>query len=100
MSKTFLCQTNFLSTVISVMETSVNNSDDLLRMLSMFLVGLIVKEENPEEIFAYKNGLVLNRAIEWISNFKNEQLYIASAVIIANYLRNGMSKIEITKHFL
>ena len=89
MSKVYLCQTNFLFTVIDVIEKSVNNSDDLLRSLCLFIVSLIVKEEKPEAIFAYKDNLVLNKAIDWLCEFKHEQLYIASAVIIANYLRSG-----------
>lgn len=93
MSKSYLCQTNFIEKAIELMENNyMNNSDDLLRCLSLFLVSMIVKEEKPDELFAYKDQLLLNKAINWIcEDLKNEQLYIASAVIIANYLRSDDS---------
>lgn len=91
LSKVYLCQTDFLIKVIEVMENSLNNSDDLLRHCSLFLVSLIVKEEKPDDMFAYKDGLILYKAIDWLCLFENDQLYIASAVIIANYLRSDES---------
>ena len=92
MSKHFLCQTDFLDKVVEVMENHLNNSDDLLRNLGLFIVSLIVKEDKCDEIFEYKENFILNKAIDWLVGFKNEQLYIVSAVIIANYLRSGNLK--------
>jgi hypothetical protein len=46
-------------------------------------------DDQIDEIFEYKSNLILNKAIDWLVNFKSEQFYIASAVIIANYLRSG-----------
>ncbi len=48
------------------------------------------KDENVDSIYEYKNHLLLDKAIDWLdSQDGNHQLYVASAVIIANYLRGG-----------
>ena len=49
-------------------------------------------DDKVDLIFEYKNNLVLNRGLDWLIKFDNEQLYVTSAVIIANYMRSG--KIE------
>ena len=41
-------------------------------------------------VFEYKNNLVLNKGIEWLDKYQNDQLFVTSAVIIANYMRSGM----------
>lgn len=33
--------------------------------------------------------MILNRSIEWLSKFGSEELYVTSAVLMANYMRNG-----------
>ena len=68
----------------------------------MFYIKKIIKlykniDDQIDEIFEYKNNLILNKAIDWLVNFKSEQFYIASAVIIANYLRSG--KLKLKKYF-
>ena len=91
MSKVFLCQTDFIVRVVELMENkTTNNSDVLLRQMSLFLVSLVVKEEDPSALFSYKDMFILKKAIDWLCDeYRNEQLYVASAVVIANYLRNG-----------
>lgn len=93
MSKVYLCQTDFIVKTVELMESQdTNNSDVLLRQMSLFLVSLIVKEEDPSAIYAYKNQFILNKAIDWLCDeYRNDQLYVASAVIIANFLRSDES---------
>ena len=81
-------QTDFLVKLINALEASSTNLN-LSRHISLFLVSLVVKDEKIDEIFTYKDNLILNKAIDWLINFKVEQFYIASSVIIANYLRSG-----------
>ena len=92
MSRVYICESGVLSVVVEAMEKVAREREsvqELLRSLSMFLVGLIVNDETPEAIFNYKDGVVVNKAVEWLTEFNSEQLHIASAVIIANYLRSG-----------
>jgi len=87
-----MCESGVLSVVVEAMEKMAGegeSANEQLRNLGMFLVGLIVNDEKPDAIFAYGDGLVINKAVEWLSRFDSEQLHIASAVIIANYLRSG-----------
>jgi len=92
MSRVYVSESGVLSVVVEAMEKVAEEGEanlNLLRSLSMFLVSLIVNDEKPDSIFAYSDSLIVNKAIQWITEFNSDQLHIASAVIIANYLRSG-----------
>jgi len=87
MSKTFLCQTNFLQILINLVEQNQTNKE-FMRNAGLFVVNLLVKDENVEKVFEYQDNLLLNKAIDWLTEFDNEQLHVTSAVILANYMTN------------
>ena len=61
------------------------------KILSLNDVSILffLKDDKIDEIFDYKNNLLLTKAIEWLESFKTENLFVSAAVIIANYLRSG-----------
>ncbi|CAF0705142.1 unnamed protein product [Brachionus calyciflorus] len=96
-SKEFLCETDFLELVISYIEDNVED-EELLRSFGGFITNLLVNDDNIDIIFKYRNNLILEKATEWLDKFENEQLYLSSAVIIANYMRNDEKTLELIKH--
>lgn len=101
-SKELLCMTNFLETAIDFIEKNTSN-DDLLRNFGGFLTNLLANNDNTDIIYKYRNNFILDKAIEWFENFQNEQLYLASTIIIANYMQNGkysLKQIDIIKFLL
>lgn len=62
---------------------------DLLRNFGGFLTNLLATDDNIDMIYQYKDNFILDKAIEWFEKFQSEQLYLAAAVVIANYMRNG-----------
>ncbi len=86
-SKEFLCQTSLLDLLISSIEKKLDD-EDFMRASCLFLVNLLVKDQ-VDVVFEHGNGLLINKALQWLADFNNDQLYVASAVIIANYMRSG-----------
>lgn len=91
--KEYLCQTNFLELVIEYVEKNLQD-EELMRYFGLFLTNLLVKDENVEIMFEYKNNLILTKAINWLNQTKSEQLYVTSAVVIANFMRSGKIKLR------
>jgi hypothetical protein len=94
MSKTYLCQTDFLKNLIKLMETSIDNNE-LLRHSGLFIATLLVNggDKESDEIFNYESNLILNKSIQWLNDpvySKKDQLIVTSSVIIANYTTNGI----------
>jgi hypothetical protein len=85
-----LLQTDFIAKLINLIEINLDKTD-LIRHCCLHLVSLIIGVENVDEIFKYKNNLLLDKAIEWLEPNCNQQLHVASAVIIAHYLRAGFN---------
>lgn len=87
MSKSFLCQTDFLSDLIELIEQN-QSKKEFMRSAGLFVVNLLVKDEKVEKVFEYRDNLLLNKAIDWLKESHNEQLHVTSAVILANYMTN------------
>lgn len=80
--------TNFIETAIHFIENNTSD-EDLLRIFGAYLTNLLTNNDNTDMIYKYKNNFILDKAIEWFEKFQSEQLYLASAIIIANYMQNG-----------
>jgi hypothetical protein len=76
-----------LELIISTVERKLDN-EDFMRASCLFLVNLLVAEQ-IDMVFEYRSGLLVKKAIQWLDEFDNGQLFVASAVIIANYMRSG-----------
>lgn len=87
-AKDCLLETDFIETLMNKME---NESAKNLRHYGLYLTTLLVKDENVDSIFEYRNNFVLNKGIDWLCTSENEQLHVASSVIIANYMRNDVN---------
>ena len=58
------------------------------------------KDDNVDLIFEYKSNLILNKSLDWLAKYENEQLYVTAAVIIANFMRNGEQIIIVLFYFI
>ncbi|RNA18157.1 rap1 GTPase-GDP dissociation stimulator 1 isoform X1 [Brachionus plicatilis] len=96
-SKEQLCMTNFIEITVDFVEKRAND-EDLLRIFGGFLTNLLANDDNIDMIYKYKDNFILEKAVDWLEKFQCEQLYLASAVIIANYMRNDSKAIEIVGH--
>jgi hypothetical protein len=57
----------------------------------------LINDENVDIIFEYKSNLVLDKGLDYLAKFENEQLYVTAAVIVANFMRNDASVLKIIK---
>ncbi len=95
-----MCETNLLDLLINTIEEKLDDGD-FMRASCLFLVNLLVKDQ-VDVVFEHSNRLLINKAFQWLAEFNNDQLFVASAVIIANYMRSGsflFSLISILKCF-
>ena len=112
-SKTQLCETAFLETIISIIEIE-NVNKELVKYSGLFLTTLLTDgkflfevwfiffslllstlklDENVNQVIEYKNRFILSKALDWLSSESSdkEKLYLVAAIIIANYTRSGES---------
>lgn len=74
--------------MVKFIEQNVED-DELMRTIGGFVTELLVNDDNIDAVFNYGDNLLIDKASEWLNRFESEQLYLSSAVIIANYMRNG-----------